>query len=242
MLTNKNEFTMYRGESVTLDYDIRYKSGEPLVVSYNMKNPHLLLSISNTAYAQDKREVRNYWFNLADFPKFELTTPMDLQSLKNGPSENAESMFSKFSDITEFPIEAYYNGELVTINKNGAVFCNSLEPGQYKYWSDGRWYDYKLSLVHTFSSEDTKNWSSQKYYYTIQLVEGQDLRTYLCSLYEEDATELSNVQLYNALKDIVDFPIDLDATQPFYKITNSIPILSPTSIKVISYMQGDITW
>lgn len=242
MLTNKNEFTMYRGESVTLDYDFRYKNGEPFIVSQEMQNPHLLLSISNTAYSQNKREIRNYWFDLTHIPTFALTIPLDLQELKNGPGDDAKSLFSKFSDVTAFPIEAYYNGALYTIYANAAVFYNSLEPGIYKYWSGGKWYDYSFSFTYTFTSEDTKEWNSQKYYYTIQLVEGSDLRTYLESLYEGDSSELSNMQLYEALKDSVEFPENFDATQPYYKIENSIPILSPTPIKVISYMQGDITW
>lgn len=244
----KNELVIYRGEAFTLDYEIKYQDGTPYIVSNKLDNPYLLLSISNTAFSQNKREVRNYWYPLSDKPRFTLTEPLDIQDFKKA-AENGESLYSSFDDITSFPIKGVYlNGEFVSeLTAEHAVFSNSLEPGKFKYWKNGKWNDYALRLVQPFTSNDTKEWLAQKYYYTIQLVNGTDLRNYLLTLYNEsypneDADTFTNYELYNSLKDTVDFPEDFDITQPLAIIAQSIPLLSPVSITVISYMQGDITW
>ena len=246
----KNELVIYRGEAFTLDYAIQFANGAPFIISNELNNPYFLLSISNTAFSQNSREVRNYWLSLENYKKFTLTEPLDLQSLKVSATSN-ESVYKSFNDITSFPITGVYlNGKLVSsISENHAVFYNSLEPGKYKYWSEDKWVDYECRVVCPFVSGDTKTWSAQKYYYTIQLVTGIDMREYLVTQYSElhpesyqQIGDLDNIELYNSLKKDVVFPEDFDVTQPLAITSDSIPILSPTSIKVISYMQGDVTW
>ena len=247
MQMHKNNLVIYRGESFTLDYNVVYGKGEPLIISDQMTSPYLLLSISNTAYSQEKREIRNYWYPLKDFPKFTLTKPLDIQELKNGL--NGVSKYSSFYDIVNFPIEGVYlNGKLVErLTENYAVFCNSLEPGVYKYWKNGAWEDYDFRVIQSFTSEDTRTWLHQKYYYSIQLVTGTEVREYLSSLYRHNFLDtkyldMSNQEIYDVLKDKVEFPVDFDMDKPLVKIDNSIPILAPTAITVVTYMQGDTTW
>lgn len=240
----KNELKIYRGESFTIDRILKTRDGTPYIISSELKNPHFLISISNTQYSQEERYVKNYWLSLKNFPRFELTQAFNLSDIKTS-ADGTESKYNKFSDVTEFPLEGYLNGQYVIIYDNYAVFTDGNE---YKYWreSDERWIDYECRLVKAFTSQDTKEFIAQNYLYSIQLVFGTNTRDYLLSLAniylpQMDLSEASNKELYDALKEVIDFPKNFQYDQAL-AVFNSVPILAPTTIKVIDYTQGDVTW
>lgn len=207
----KNELKVYRGESFTIDKILVNRDGTPYVISSKLVNPHFLISVSNTQYSQQNRYVKNYWLTLDNFPRFESTEIFDIRSIKNSVGENSSSLYTSFEVAKEGILQlsclsGYLNGEPVEIHPEEYAVCT--DGVSYKYWKNDEWYDYQCRIVKTFTTEDTKEWISQNYFYSIQLVTGNEV--------EGD-----------------DAPI---------VVQSSYPILPPTAIKVINYVQGDSVW
>lgn len=205
MQVNKNELKVYRGESFTIDKLLVNRDGTPYIVSNELQNPYWLISVSNTQYSQQKRYIRNYWLSLENFPRFSLTTPFDIHSLKISESSD-DSSYDTFDDIIEANgiLGGFLNGVFVEIDLS--TYAVITDGNEFKYWNGMTLVKYECRIVKTFSTNDTKDWQSQNYLYSIQLVSG----------------------------------VDIAKEEPTF--TTSYPILQPTSIKVIDYVQGDNTW
>lgn len=239
-----NDITIYRGEAFTIDYSILFPNGTPFIVSNEMSNPYFLISLST--HKGESQEVFNYW--LPATKKFEYTKTLDIQEFKSVASTSGDAVYETFNDVTPPIGNFYWNGMYVEkLESDFAVYSNSKEPGVYKYISNNNSLeDYSCRIIHTFNTDDTKQWKSEKYYYTIQLVDGQDMRSYLLAIAKEHLTDMlgeldnmTNEELYNLLlnNNIID---ELDITQPIAKINVSLPIMSPATINVIQYMQGGL--
>lgn len=173
MKTLNNEIIIQQGESFTMDKYIENMDGSPYIISNRLENPYFLVTVSTSKYAQSNRYIKNYWLSLKDFPRFYLTKPIDLQSIKTGP----DSSDAAYSDFPNGIPTGYINGEYVKFDEaDDAVFYLTDSSGKrvYKRWyvDDGeiRWTDYRCRLIKSFTSEDTKEWTAQSYVYSIRLV------------------------------------------------------------------------
>ena len=167
----KNELRVYRGESFTIDKTLQNRDGTPYIISSALANPYFLLSVSNTQYAQENRYIKNYWLNLDNFPRFESTQVFDIRTLKTENGGNI-SRYNEFDDVDDEVLHGYLNGLYVEVELTGYAVCT--DGTGYKYWNGSRWQDYECRIVKTFTTEDTSEWISQNYFYSIQLVSGAE--------------------------------------------------------------------
>lgn len=257
MQTYKNEIKVYRGETFTVDKILQNRDGTPYIISSALQNPYILISVSNTQYAQENRYVKNYWLSLENFPRFESTHVFDIKELKLGADsedvaydtfeELSEDALENFEEIGQAIVQGYLNGKYVSIDLAG--FAVLTDGTSYKYWdADSKsLVDYECRIVKTFSSDDTREWIAQNYLYSIQLVYGTSTLEYLTEqvlsfMPDFDNTDITVELLYRLL--VVrgyEFPTNFEVTQPLLAMSG-IPILQPTAIKVIDYTQGEITW
>lgn len=164
----KNELKVYRGESFTIDKLLQNRDGTPYVISSALENPYFLLSVSNTQYSQENRYIKNYWLSLESFPRFESTQVFDIREVKN-ESNGGVSVYHNFYEVYDGILYGYLHNVPVEVGLKGYAVCT--DGTGYKYWDDG-WHDYECRLVKMFSSDDTQEWVSQTYLYSIQLVTG----------------------------------------------------------------------
>ncbi len=203
----RNELKVYRGENFTIDKLLINRDGSPYIISNELQNPYWLISVSNTQYAQEKRYVKNYWLSLEKFPRFSLTNVFNFKDIKVSETSN-ESVYNTFKDMAEQNglISGYLNGVYVEIDLN--VYAVLTDGKEFKYWNGSSFVNYECRIVKTFSTDDTKEWQSQNYLYSIQLVSG---------------------------------PKKQEGPEPIVP-HSSYPILAPTVINVIDYVQGDNIW
>ena len=265
MRTYGNDIIVQRGETFAIDKLIRMPNGDPYIVSNQLKNPYIVLTVSSSEHVQNNRYVHNYW--LKGFKTFFLTKPVNLKEILTSP--NGSSMYlDGFDDIRSLTTESgesylcqgYYKGELTRFAPDDAVFYDYDDAGNlvYKYWDldEGDWKDYRFRLVKTFLPVDTRNWVPQNYLWSIQLVSGDDMMTYLQSLcdynglsYEQYSGEsddekfeyLNNLVGLLRLND-VSLPTELNVKSPLgpYYETNT-PILLPSKLSVLPASKGVFT-
>lgn len=149
------------------------------------------------------------------------------------------------------------DGEMYDIDDRFAVFKDGED---YIYWNRNTqsWEDYKCRIVKTFLSNDTKEWQSQNYQYSIQLVTGVKNREYLenlADLYSISYSSIvpadndwkapfytSDAELYELIKAAGHvFSDDYDVNAPLANVTSQ-SILAPTEININNYMQGGVLW
>ena len=246
MEVRKNEIRIFRGESFTIDKELRNSDDSPFVVSSMLQNPYWLLSVSNTLYSQEGRMVRNYWLPVED--TFYISEVIHLHSIKTSAQGNT-NVYDTFDDVdcSDVNIVGYLNGQYVEIVSTDCLwYCN----GEYKkrvydeLTEQYHFVEYRCELVKTFTSSDTSQWSAQDYLYSIQLVTGQKMQDYLSDLCVKNGLPLGdNITMYAELLKVGEkFSKDFDVNQPLGLIRNSYPILNPTKLQVIEYAQGELLW
>ena len=232
MINDNNVIQIYRGESFTIDKLICNKDGSPYIISNKFVNPYFLLSISNSVYNQNNREIRNYWIPLSNFPKFNITQCLEASRIQNFDINS-----------TVFPEDLYLDGDVTkTLDVDDAVIHYDE---RYVYFSEklNKWIDYECPLSITFLTEDTSTWEAENYLYSIQLVSGIKNEDWLINLAKNHAlnSTLTKDEIYIELLNIgYKFPEDYDVNQPLGFIYASYPILNPKELKVINYMQGGV--
>ena len=240
MQIRNNEITIFRGESFTIHKELRNADNSPYVVGSGLKNPHWLLSISNSLYSQEDRIVLNYWLPVSQ--TYPINEVIDLLTIKSSSSSN-DPVYSSFDEVVNAKVNAvngYLDGEFVEIPLADVIWqCN----GEYKNYVTGKFVDYKCEIAKAFTSSDTDWLPVQTYFYSIQLVSGVNMLDYLKSLCKEYNMPLVNdeLTLYNGLlaKGVI-FPTNFDVNQALGVIENAYPILPPTKLDIIEYAQGDI--
>ena len=177
MRMNRNEITILRGETFTIDKFLSNQDGSPIIVSSELRNPHILLSIASSEYRQANMYVKHYWLPIVQ--SFFLTEPIDLLAIKN--EQDGVSLYPDFDSIEElqeidgvsYVAVGYYDGVYTAFEPSDCVFY--VEQGgirTYKYWSDG-WKDYSFRITKTFPQADTREWIPQTYLWSMQLVSGE---------------------------------------------------------------------
>lgn len=249
MQSYKNELIVTKGETFTIDKLLQNKDGSPYIVSSRLSNPYWLISVSNTLYSQENRYIKNYWLPV-NVPRFNSTIAINIKDIKSSNLLDAPSLYNSFNDVTSFPMVGWYNGAYVTFD-NGldSVFYEEDDNGNrvYKYWLDDRntWAEYSCRINKTFLQSDTKEWISQNYQYSIQLVSGTLMREHLINLASEYNIivypDMDNEVIYDLIVNKeVKFPVNFDVNQALGSIDTSYPILGATKLKVLDNTGGNI--
>lgn len=125
-LFNKN-IKIHRGETFSLQFSIRTENGAPYIISDEIANPYVLLSISDSLHAERGRYVKNYWLSLKNVLRFELTRPLNIKDIKNnsgltsGPKyDSMRAIAAAF--IADGQISGYVNHTNVVIKPQYCVF------------------------------------------------------------------------------------------------------------------------
>lgn len=257
MKSLNNELTVYRGETFSIDKSVQNKDGSPYIISKQLNNPYFLLSVSSTRYEQENRYVKNYWLDLSDFPRFSSTRAFDLKSLMSTANGSVPMYANGFDDITErknndtlgdYIAYGYINNNLVSLDYDDCVFYveDEEERRTYKYWdiSSNMWNDYKCKIVKSFRQEDTRKWTEQSYVYSITLVSGQLMSSYLNQLCTDNNIDFNNITDREKYEKLVEagqtFPTDFNIDRILVRYDTVMPILIPTKISVLSVINGGI--
>lgn len=262
-----NEMIVHRNETFTIDKIILARDGAPFVVSSQIDNPYICITVTSSKYEQLGRYHVTWWLDvgqgytddgtLITLPRFNSTTPMHLTT---------------DTWLTSLPIDPVTG---LVYNAFEAIWYINKSDGtkEYKRWdlNTGRWIDYSFRIIKTFTQEDTKEWIEQDYQYDITLVAGDTLTEYLYDLklhtfmelyevldsaifldyldsdYDSALAELwedlatDNTGIYDWLKTINrNLVKDLDMTAPLINYSAVQIILPPTKLTVQSYLKGGL--
>lgn len=162
MKTYNNELSVTRGESFTLDFEVKNPDGSPYIVSSRLLNPHWLITVANSRYNQLNRYLLNKWLKVNDLGFI---------------STNAIKYDGDFADNT-YPDTAYgdnsgYANAAVYYNDAGYKYFKFTNPGDTAH--QGMWVDYKAPrIIVPYDSDETALWTEQDYLYNIALVDGAE--------------------------------------------------------------------
>lgn len=143
-----------RGETFSLDVAITNRDNTPYRISADLENVFLLLTVSSDKYVQKDRYVLNNWINLANFPKVNDMTILNVNQLPDGDS--------------------LVRNRVLHSNADGKYYIYDDESLAYK--------EYGMRLIHTFQSEITNDWIDKTYEYTLTLVSGELDENYVSAL------------------------------------------------------------
>jgi hypothetical protein len=149
----------------------------------------------HTMYLNGERfsTARCWGLNAIEFSRPSATIGLDIfKCIENNGSEwgfdelsmlqSGEVSVEVNNDELHF-IDVYEDDDIIAIAPNDAIFYLDKDGSiQYKYWvplsetegSTGKWLDYKFRFVKTFNSTVTNQWEPKTYYYSIELVSGED--------------------------------------------------------------------
>lgn len=224
-----HEMIVQRGETFTLDKVIVNRDNSPFIVSKEYKNPYILISVASGKYNQENRYIANWWLDLdklytndgeIKLPRFLYTRPKLIES------------FDITSVVNEGPTDYLY-------------YTNDIS--KCKYFDEYNvWHDYEFRIIHHFLHSVTKDWVEQTYYYSIRLVAGLDMETYIRDLYiavfykaPDDRKSVEELYLEIKNKDET-FVKDLVITRPLATFEVVQDILLPTKITVLSDLNGGL--
>lgn len=238
MLVHNNEITIVRGEAFSMSKLIQNRDGSPYIVSSKLKSPHWKVTVTSSLNNSTDRYVLNKWLSLKDFPRFDITQPVNLKDINPA--------------ITNFELSsvpAKYEGDETSGYANKAVFYLETQPGViiYKYWEynnnekgnfNGKWVDYKCPIITTFNTEITSKWAERPYWYNITLVDGDDTYEYLKStalslgleVYDESVEKIYEKLLAHSPENFKNLNISI----PILEIETLYPILESTKLYVKS--------
>ena len=247
MKTNNHNIVIHKGETFTIDKILKNRDGTPFIISDGNDDfsAYFLISVVSSTYTQDKRYSKDYWLSLESFPRFTRTTPMKLQEFTGVENISFDSLTIVERDGV-YGFNAGINGEYCFIPNSYAVYYDENYPNVFKYvTSDGEWSNYECRIIKTFSHEDTSEWTSKNYKYSIRLIYGKNLKEYLkfiananniSYVHPLDATiELDIETLYSKLLELNLVTSDIDVSIPIVSIDVVVPILEPSDINIISY-------
>jgi hypothetical protein len=173
MEIHNNDITCYRGESFTLDFDVRNQDGSPFVLwsGYNesgdqlLKDPYILFKISSDN-SKDDDIVYKYWLNcnklsgeLDDlFPRFDITVPQIL------PSSLIYDDDKGTLPENHYPRKCVYKIE----NTDRYVYVKDIDDENVCTFAD---YNFRIAIP--LSSDDTESLLKMNYTYSMMLTDGK---------------------------------------------------------------------
>jgi hypothetical protein len=216
MTSQKHNITVTRGESFSIDKAICNQDGSPFVVSNKLKNAHFLLTIAQSKYSQNGRQVIYIWLPIEH--TFYCTNAIKVSSFNSKPDIDVDDI-----DLSTYAI--YY------VEENGVKI--------YKRWTGSSYEDYELRFVYTFSSHLTSNLVAQDYVYTIDLVDGESTEQLIDELYESQVggSSITSYDKYVELKEL-GLSEDIDLNKAIHNIAFSLPILTAKTLTVNNNING----
>lgn len=157
-----------RGESWSYDVYFQNRDGSPFIVSSQLQNAYILVTVASSKYTQNGRYIANFWNKVSDgYPTFystqvfELTgetipTPQD--GLDGDTKAIILSLADKGVDYSNFCVYKW-------VDANGEA--------QYKYWNGVEYEDYDFHFVQAFPTDITQEWIEQSYVFAIKLLGGK---------------------------------------------------------------------
>lgn len=136
MKSSNNEITVHRNETFSIDRVVQNPDGSPYIVSKQLENPHLLLTVSSSKFQQNSKYELNYFLELfgpGAIPRFNLTNPIDLKSLK-GADGNA--LFPDWPDDPIFVSNVKRFKKATDYAKSQGTYC---ERGHTGYIGNSPW-------------------------------------------------------------------------------------------------------
>lgn len=220
-----NEITVHRGETFSIEYILQNKDGSPYVFTNQAHNPHLLFTVASSKYSQAGRYVKHWWLEIPNEMQFYKTQPVKIPSFNNEPNVD---MGDYIADVSTYAL--YY------VNVNGVK--------TYKRWTGEEFVDYECRIVKTFNQSDTNQWVGQSYVYDVNYVDGDSTLEYLQTLYTmhnlPSPMPSSVEDLYDALIEIDANYSNIDINKKLHTIAISLPIITPSKLSVIGYIDGGI--
>lgn len=152
------EIIVHRGETFTLDMNIKNRDGSPFIIDSAIVNPYLLISVASSKYSQSKRYLSNWWLDLSNIDKFSSTIPVKISDFRQDLLASDEGV----------------NNYLYTDGK-----------GTYKYWdsTSKTFKEYSFRVTKAFTYDITKEWVSRSYDYSITFIAGRNSMEYLSSVW-----------------------------------------------------------
>ena len=191
-----------RGETFTLDFELKDANGRPFCVPLAWKHPYLVINVSSALYDQKGNYKETIWVDLSEFKRFTVTEALYVKPYgydKDKPFAISEILSTygnlvRFDD-SEFDIKNFLfctdpnrDGELVykyvtdyvaeDINGDGVFTSDEITI------SDENWKTYNCRFV--IDSFDTREWVEQSYLYDANLISGTTVREYLESVYHQE--------------------------------------------------------
>ena len=153
-----------RGEEWTYDVYFQNRDGSPYIVSNQLTNPYILVTIASSKYTQNGRYIANFWNSVTEaYHTFYCTQPIELSGATLPTPENGlsrEIQLDIHAKNQTYSTYAVYKW----VDSNGVA--------QYKYWNGTAYEDYDFHFVMTFPTDITNQWIEQNYVFGVKLVAG----------------------------------------------------------------------
>jgi hypothetical protein len=189
-----------RGETFTLDFELKDAEGRPFCIPLAWKHPYLVITVSSSLYDQKGNYRESVWIDLSEFKRFTGTQALYVPPYLNDKSKpfaiseilSVYGNLIRFDD-SEFDIKNFLfctdpegDGKLVykyvtsyellgDKNNNGKVDADEVDI------ADENWTTYDCRF--TIDSFDTREWVEQRYLYDANLVTGTTVEEYLEDVY-----------------------------------------------------------
>ena len=195
-----DDIYLQKGESLSLDFELKNEKGAPYTLLRKLRNPYLVITVSSALYEQGGNFRQNYWLDLSS--RLEEQEDGTLKSVPIKRFTSTEALYLDIDDPADFSVNevlATYgraNGGKIVVDLesdydvSNFLFFMSNDNGErvYKYLesyipgpeeneiSDEVWKEYSLRVVKSF---DTRSWKEQQYYYDIKILAGIRFDEYL---------------------------------------------------------------
>lgn len=242
MRVNLNELIVHRNETFTLDRYIVNKDGTPYILSKEVANQWILVTVASSLYGQAGRYKNNWWLDLSEYPKFTETTPIPLDDLVTTRGGTTKAYPAGYP---AGQVSAWLGDKQIADNDyHPYVFSHKVNEDtiQYRYWNGSAYVPYEFSFELVFTQEETREMVESEYLYSIFLVAGETVHDTLHTLCQEhniDDLTMRDIERYNALEEKgVWKGRDFSLTAPIGTFSLMLPFLTPTKMSVISNLEG----
>lgn len=213
-----------RGESFSIDFSVKDKTGRPYVVLNKIQNPYLKITVASDKYSASKTYIKTWWLDLT-----------------NGYNENGEHiLLPKFSSVE--PKEVNSINEVGNADTDTEHYLYRVIGDNKYYYNDGEVKEYNFRIVKTFLSGITSEWIEKRYTYDIKLVGGQTVVDYVQGLVRAHELIPSDTPIESDLNSLLNLfvgheelleGVRLDG-RPLQSEDINQDILEPTEISVAS--------
>lgn len=164
-----------RAEAWTYDVLFQNRDGSPFIISNQLDNPYIVVTVASSRYDQQNRYIANFWCDVKKrYPTFYCTQPIQIEAVDG---------------VVEVPLKALSDDIRTDIfNKDqtyGTYCVYSCEiEGTMRYYQwvpndsdgisgqNGSYVEYTFPFDQLFTSEITKTWVERNYVFGVKLTAG----------------------------------------------------------------------